>query len=237
MKLSIIIPVFNEEKTVPLILKKLQKIALPGVTFEIIVVNDASTDKTSQVIKRILNKHIKIVHHRKNLGKGAAIRTALQHANGDYVIIQDADMEYDPSFFPMLLEPIQKKSAQVVYGTRLNRLPNFKKEERTLQFFSHYLGNRVISLLVSTFYGQWLTDVETGYKVVPLKIIKAMNLQSERFEFEIEVTAKLLQKGHTIIEVPITTSPRQYKEGKKLRTIPDGFKALWSLFRYRFSSI
>jgi len=236
MKLSIIIPAFNEEKTIEQTLQKVSFVDIPHVVKEIIVVNDGSSDETELRIKNyeLRNKNIQIISHKKNLGKGAAVRTGIERATGEYIVIQDADLEYNPEDIVHLLEPIQKKQAQVVYGTRLKRLPSFTHHERTLQFLLHYLGNKLLSSLTSILYGQWITDMETGYKVFPRKAILPMVLREKGFAFEPEITAKLCKAGYKIVEVPITTNPRGYHEGKKLQTVPDGIGALWGIVKYRF---
>lgn len=238
MKLSIIIPVFNEERTISHVLRNILEVKIPGVEKEIIVVDDGSTDATVSEIRsrkeRDEIRNLKIFHHKKNQGKGAAVRTGIGHARGDYIIIQDADLEYNPKDIIKLLELIQKTDVTIVYGTRLKRLPNFKKDERTLQFLIHYLGNRFLSFLTSILYGQWITDMETCYKLFSKKAVDGINLKSKSFDFEPEITAKLLKKGYKIFEVPISTNPRGYKEGKKLNTFKDGFTALWTLLKYRF---
>jgi dolichol-phosphate mannosyltransferase len=235
MKLSIIVPVFNEEKTVGTVLKRVGDFQLKGVTKEIIVVDDGSTDKTvSEIKKSNPNKHIKFIQHSNNQGKGRAVKTGVGAATGDYIIIQDADLEYNPKDIPRLLTPILEKKAKVVYGTRLNRMPNLTRDERTFQFLVHYFGNRFLSLLTSVLYGQWLTDMETCYKLFPRTALNNIKLNSRGFEFEPEITAKLLKNGYRILEVPISTNPRGYNEGKKLNTIRDGTIALITLFKYRF---
>jgi len=235
MKLSIIIPVFNEEKTILQILEKLKKADIP-VGYEIIVVDDGSTDATASRIKNLelRIKNLKILRHNINRGKGAAVKTGIKNATGDYIIIQDADLEYNPNQIKNLLKPILNEKAKIVYGTRLKRFPNLSKEERTLQFLIHYLGNRFLSLITSILYGQWITDMETGYKLFPKKAVEKIKLNAKGFEFEPEITAKLMKKGYKIKEVSITANPRGYDEGKKLHTIRDGSKALWYLLKYRF---
>lgn len=235
MKLSILIPVYNEEKTIERLLKKVNDISILDVEKEIIVIDDGSTDRTSNLIEK-LHKEGKIIliKHDRNQGKGAAIRSGLNHATGDYTIIQDADLEYDPADIASLLTPIIEKKTEVVYGTRLRRLPNFKRDERTIRFFIHYIGNKMLSIITSVFYGQWITDMETGYKLIPTKVMKTLKLNSTGFEMEPEITAKLLKKRYRIYEVSISTNPRGYKEGKKLNTVKDGFRALWALIKYRF---
>lgn len=236
MKLSIIVPVFNEEKTILEILNRITKVEIKRVQKEIIVVDDGSFDSTPSKIKNSRYiKNIKFIQHGKNQGKGKAVRTGIQRSSGDYIIIQDADLEYNPKDIERLLEPIKKKVTSVVYGTRLNRLPNILRDEKTLQFLIHYFGNRFLSLITSILYGQWITDMETGYKLFSKKAVSKIKLNAKGFEFEPEITAKLLKKGYKIFEVPIKTNPRGYDEGKKLNTLRDGTLALWSLLKYRFS--
>jgi len=236
MKLSIIIPVFNEEVSIVDVIKNVQDIEIPKVTKEIIVVDDGSTDATASVISkfRSQNSNLKIITHKKNQGKGAAVITGIKHATGEYIIIQDADLEYNPQFIIKLVEPILSKESQVVYGTRLNRLPDFSKDERKPLFLFHYLGNRFLSLVTSLLYGQWITDMETCYKIFPKSAVDTMQLTARGFEFEPEITAKLLKKGFKITEIPISTKPRGYNEGKKLNALQEGPKALWILVKYRF---
>ena len=235
MKLSIIIPVYNEEKTVLEIIKRLSNEEIPGVEKEIIVVDDGSTDSSKSKIKNLKLKDIKKVFHHKNMGKGAAVKTGIKNSTGDYIIIQDADLEYHPKFIKFLLEPIFRKQTKVVYGTRLKRMPNLKGEERTLQFLVHYLGNRFLSLVASVLYGQWITDMETCYKLFPKNALNGVRLNAKGFEFEPEITTKLMKKGFKILEVPIETIPRGYDEGKKINTIKDGTKAFWYLLKYRIT--
>jgi dolichol-phosphate mannosyltransferase len=237
-KLSIIIPVYNEEKTLPKIIEKVKALNLGGLEKEIIVVNDGSTDATSNMVKDLgkKDKSLVILSFKNNQGKGSAVRAGIKKATGDYIIIQDADLEYDPVFIPQLLKPILEKKAVVVYGTRLKRLPHFKREEKTMQFFMHYLGNRILSFFTSILYGQWITDMETGYKLFPKRAVDDIVLQARKFEFEPEITAKLLRKGYTVYELPITTNPRGYKEGKKLHTVKDGMRALFAVIKYRVST-
>jgi len=237
MKLSIIIPVFNEEKTVETLIKKVEKVNLKDFEKEIIVVDDGSTDASASIISNIKPKfsNLKFIQHKNNSGKGAAVRTGFKKAIGDYIVIQDADLEYDPKQIDTLLQPIREGQAQVVYGTRLNHLPDFNGEQRTPQFFLHYLGNKFLSLITSILYLQWITDMETCYKLFPKKAVENMVLKSRSFDFEPEITAKFLKRGYKILEIPISTKPREYKQGKKLNALKDGPKALWTLIKYRFS--
>lgn len=236
MKLSIIVPVYNEEKTIGSTLKRLAATNFNQAQIEIIVVDDGSTDKTASILSSVKSQiqNTKMFQHKKNQGKGAAVKTGIEHAIGDYIVIQDADWEYDPVYIPKLLIPVERGMAEVVYGTRLNRLPHLKNEERAPRFMLHYFGNRLLSFLTSLLYGQWITDMETGYKVFPKQALDGIILKSRGFEFEPEITAKLLKRGYKILEVPIKTKPRGYSEGKKLNTVRDGWIALWTLLKYRF---
>ena len=246
MKLSIIIPVFNEEKTVPELLKRVDRLKIDGIDKEVIVVDDGSSDHSVANIKNQISKisarggsysgrkNIKLIIHENNMGKGVAVSTGIKNSTGDYIIIQDADLEYDPLQIKDLIKPIKEGRTKVVYGTRLNRLPNLKRDEKSSLFLLHYFGNRFLSLITSILYGQWITDMETCYKLFPREALKNIKLNSKRFDFEPEITAKLLKKGYKILEVPITTKPRGYGEGKKLRTFKDGSIALWTLLKNRF---
>lgn len=233
MKLSIIVPVFNEESTILEVIKRLLDTSF-FVDREIIVVDDGSTDKTREYLKKIKSNQVKIIYHKKNSGKGEAVKTGIKNSTGDYIIIQDADLEYHPKQINNLLELVLKNNAEVVYGTRLNRMPNLKKEEKHHLFILHYFGNRFLSLVTSILYQQWITDMETCYKLFPKKAVENIKLNAKGFEFEPEITSKLLKGGYKIKEVSITANPRGYEEGKKLNTIKDGSKALWYLFKYRF---
>lgn len=239
--LSIIVPVFNEEKTVIPVIESLITIKLPqAIKKEIIVVNDGSTDSTLKKLKTLTSqKKFKSIHVYSlptNQGKGAAVKKGITKATGEYVIIQDADMEYDPEYIKELVQPIISGTAEVVYGSRLDRLPHFTQEERRVRFFVHYVGNRFLSLVTSILYGQWLTDMETCYKLFPRKAALHMTLKARGFELEPELTAKLIKAGYKITELPIVTKPRTYEEGKKLNTVSDGIKAIKALILYRFSS-
>lgn len=234
MKLSIIIPTFNEEKTIAEVIKKVAKVKLPKkITKEIIVVDDGSTDNSQNEIKKNTLKDLKFVIHEKNLGKGAAVRTGINIATGDFVIIQDADLEYDPHYYQYLLEPILNKECEVVFGTRLKNYPlNLWGKNKTV-LPTHLIANRFLTTLTNILYGSNLTDMETGYKLFPLKKVKALDLKEQDFGFEPEITVKLLKKAVKILEIPIETKPRSYKEGKKIG-FKDGLKAVWLLFKYKF---
>lgn len=236
MKLSIIIPVFNEYKTIASVVEQLKSLPLPQVTKEIIIVDDGSSDTSADIIKKITDKSIKKIFHEKNEGKGAAVRSGIKVASGDYILIQDADLEYNPNDIQKLIDPILERKAVVVYGTRLKRLPNFSRDERTVRFLIQYLGNKFLSLTTSIFYGQWITDMETGYKLFPKNAVVTMPLHARSFEFEPEITAKLMKSGYKIVEIPISTNPRGKDEGKKLSAFKDGPQAFWTLVKYRINN-
>jgi len=222
IKLSIIIPAFNERKTIKECIEmvKKTKISFP-VKKEIIVVDDGSTDGTKKILKEI--KGIKIIDLKQNMGKGYAIRKGLEKASGDFVIIQDADLEYDSSDYHKLIKPILEKKAEVVYGSR------FLGEHINL-FFWHMIANKFLSLLTNVLYDTTLSDMEVGYKIFPRKLLLSLNLQENGFGFEPEVTAKVLKKRIRIYEVPISYLGREYRDGKKITWI-DGFKAVFILLK------
>ncbi len=238
MKLSIVMPVYNEEKTISQVLERVVAVRFDHVTKEIIVVNDGSKDKTATKIESFIKtkrpKNFLFINNEKNMGKGAAVKCGIDNANGDYIIIQDADLEYDPEYIKKLLPPVLTKKAQVVYGTRLDKIPHKGKME-TKYFILHFLGNRFLSLVTSLLYGQWLTDMETCYKLFPRVAMDKITLKTRGFDFEPEITAKLLKLGFKILEIPITTEPRGYEEGKKLVAAKEGPIALWTLIKYRFT--
>jgi len=232
MKLSIIIPVYNEVATVFAIIAKVKRVKLPErLEKEIVVVDDGSNDRSAKVLEEISG--IKFFRHSKNKGKGAAIRTGLEKATGGIVLIQDADLEYDPNDYSKLISPILEGKSKVVYGTRLKTLPLVFFGKTKTPFAAHYLGNRFLSFVTNLLYGGSLTDMETCYKVFRKKVVAKMKLESNRFEIEPEITAKILRAGHRILEVPIKTKPRGYDEGKKI-TWKDGFGAIWTLLKYKF---
>jgi glycosyltransferase involved in cell wall biosynthesis len=224
--LSIIIPVYNEEKTLLPLLKKVQTVKLLGLKKQIIIVNDGSSDGTSQILKKLKVPGGLILQHDHNQGKGAAIRTAIPHTKGDFVIIQDADLEYDPADYETVLDLLLKGKADVVYGSR------FKGVHRAFLFW-HSVGNKLLTFITNILYDTVLTDMETCYKAFRGDILRSLRLRSNRFDFEPEVTAKILKKGYKLFEVPITYHGRGFDEGKKI-TWRDGIVALVCLFRYRF---
>jgi len=226
-KLSVIVPVYNERNTVVEVIRRMRAVELPdGIEREIIVIDDGSTDGTRDVLRQLGDSTVRILLHETNRGKGASVRTGLALATGDYVLIQDADLEYDPDDWPRLLNPVLKGKAQVVYGSR------FTGERRNLLFW-HWVGNRFLSLVTNVLYNTTLSDMETCYKLFDRQVLDGITIRSDRFEFEPEITAKVLRRGYHIYEVPISYSGRDRDEGKKI-TWTDGFAALATLVRYRF---
>ncbi len=224
MKVSIIIPVYNEEKTVGQIIKKVQKLPFEK---EILVINDGSTDNTLELLKRLNPKSIKLLSHRKNCGKGAAIRTGLKKAKGEIIVIQDADLEYLPKDLPKLVKPIIKDKADVVYGSR------FLTVKHSISIL--YLGNRFLTFLTQALFLKRITDMETGYKVFRTEVLKGIKINANRFEFEPEITAKIFKKNIRFLELPISYRGRTYEEGKKL-TWKDGLEAFLTLLKHRFAN-
>lgn len=232
-KLSIIIPVFNEEKTIRQLLNRVQNIKLPtGISKEIIVVDDCSTDQTSRILTNLKKIKFKYIIHQKNMGKGASVRTGILNSEGDFIIIQDADLEYDPNDYTPLLEPILGGKSQIVFGTRLINYP-LKLWGRNKTFLPlHLLANKFLTWLLNFLYNSRLTDMETGYKLFTREVIEKLHLKSNRFEIEPEITIKSLKLGYNIFEVPIKTKPRGYDEGKKIG-FWDGLAAIWIILKYR----
>jgi glycosyltransferase involved in cell wall biosynthesis len=231
MKLSIIIPVFNEKETIEPLLRRVLGTSKPEVpVHEIIVVDDGSTDGTTEILTRIAKEStqpsLKILVHPRNQGKGAAIRTALSHISGDAVLIQDADLEYHPEEYSLLIKPIVEYGADVVYGSR------FLGIHRAFLFW-HYLGNKTLTLVTNLLFDSMLSDMEVGFKAFRTEVIKSIPLQARGFDFEPEITAKVLKRKLKLYEVPITYSGRDYSEGKKI-TWKDGLTAVWTLIKYRF---
>jgi glycosyltransferase involved in cell wall biosynthesis len=227
--LSVIIPVFNELKTIKQAVNSVKKSRLPGYKKQIIIVDDGSTDGTRNILKTLSRKDrtLTIVFKDKNGGKGSAIREAIRYIKSDFTIIQDADMEYDPADFVHLLAPIEQGHADVVYGSR------FLGGAHRSFLFWNYIANKILNFTTNLLYNTLLTDMETCYKMFRSDVFKGLNLRSNGFEIEPEITAKILKKKYRIYEVPISFYGRGYSDGKKIKAI-DGFKALWTLIRYRF---
>ena len=225
MKLSVLIPVYNEQDTV---LEVIGRVQATGLADEIVVVDDGSKDHTREVLANIDGKGgVRVILHEANAGKGAALRTAMQSATGDVLLVQDADLEYDPSEYAGLLAPIEAGKADVVYGSRFLG----KSPEGIL--IQSLIANKVLTLMTNVLYRNALTDMETCYKVFRREVLTGIELRANRFDFEPEFTAKVLKAGHHIFEVPISFNPREYGEGKKIGPW-DGVVAVWSLIKYRF---
>jgi len=225
-KLSVVIPVYNECATIQTVIAKVQAVNLPK---EIIIVDDCSTDGTRELLEQLKLQgadNLILHYHTKNQGKGAALRTGLQFVTGDIVIIQDADLEYDPQDYPVLLKPILEKNADVVYGSR------FLGSHRVFMFW-HYMGNKLLTLITNLLFDTMLSDMETGYKAFKAEVIKGLKLESRSFSIEPEITAKIFKKKYKVFEVPISYDGRGYEEGKKI-TWKDGFGAIYTLLKYRF---
>jgi glycosyltransferase involved in cell wall biosynthesis len=225
-KLSVIVPVYNECNTVVEAVRRARTAEIP-LDREIIVVDDGSTDGTRRVLPQLEDSTVRVVLHLENRGKGAAIRTGLSHVTGDLVLIQDADLEYDPEDWARLLAPVLRGKARVVYGSR------FTGERRNMLFW-HWVGNRILSLVTNVLYNTTLSDMETCYKLFDRQLLEGLRLRCDRFGFEPEVTAKVLRTGERIYEVPISYAGREPGEGKKI-TWQDGVEALWILVRCRVS--
>ncbi len=225
MKISVIIPAYNEVNTIREIIRRVQAV---GCASEILIVDDGSTDGTRAILTEMDGcDPVRVIFHERNQGKGAAVRTGIQNARGDTVIIQDADLEYDPRDYPALLKPLQEGIADVVYGSR------FLGGARRPILFWNMVANKILTLVTNILYNNILSDMETGYKVFRREIILDIPLHARRFDFEPEFTAKVLKRHIRIFEVPITFNPRDYSQGKKIH-MSDAFQAAWTLVKYRF---
>jgi glycosyltransferase involved in cell wall biosynthesis len=225
MKLSVVIPVYNERSTVAEILRRVQA---AGQVSEIIIVDDGSTDGTREILRTLdASPAVTVLFHEKNRGKGAALRTGFARATGDVILVQDADLEYNPAEYPALLEPIESGQADVVYGSR------FLGAKHRVTMFWHMVANQILTLATNILYNSILSDMETGYKVFRADLLKGIPLRANRFDFEPEITAKVLKRKARLFEVPISFNPREYAEGKKIG-LADAFAATWTLLKYRF---
>ena len=224
MRLSVVIPVYNEEKTVEAILARVAN--APGVT-EIVVVDDASTDGTAAALGRVSDPRVRVTRHSRNRGKGAALRTGFGQVSGDVVVVQDAALEYDPKDYPRLLEPIEAGLADVVYGSR------FTGETHRVLYYWHYVGNRFLTTLSNMFTNLNLTDMETCYKAFRADVLRGLDLKSERFGIEPEITAKIARRGWRVYETSISYHGRNYADGKKI-TWRDGVAAIGAILRFGF---
>lgn len=225
MKLSVIMPVYNEKETLEEIVRQ---VLATGLAYEIVIVDDGSTDGSREIMQQWSDHPvIKVILHEKNGGKGSAVRTGFRNASGEVFVIQDADLEYDPRDYAKLLQPIEEGRADVVYGSRFTGGP-----ARKIYYF-HRLGNQFLTTVCNILYNLDLTDMETCYKCFKAEVVRDMTIHARRFDFEPEFTAKIAKRGYRVYEVPIAYYGREFDEGKKI-TWKDGFPALWTLIKYRF---
>jgi glycosyltransferase involved in cell wall biosynthesis len=229
--ISILMPVFNERERIQRAVEELKEAKLPW-TYELIIVDDGSQDGTQEILKNLKQYHSEIIliSSPQNEGKGSAVRKAVDKASGKYSLIQDADLEYDPKDIPMVMAPLMEKDADVVFGSRF-----WGWQSRRVLFFWHAMGHQSLTLIINMLTDLTLTDVEVGYKAFKTSVLKGLNLQSKRFEIEIEMTVKAARRKHAFYEVPISYHGRTYAQGKKITWV-DGFKALYAGIYYRFFS-
>jgi len=225
MKLSVIIPIYNEVESIEEILKRVQETER---AWEILLVDDGSNDGTRDLLKEMDGKgSVRVILKEKNEGKGSAVTIGIREAKGEVLLIQDADLEYDPRDYPTILKPIEEGIADVVYGSR------FLGGPRRVVMFWHMVANYLLTFMTNILYNTILSDMETGYKVFRKEVVEGMTIHAKRFDFEPEFTAKILKRKYRIFEVPITFNPRDYSEGKKIK-LKDAFEAVWTLLKYRF---
>jgi glycosyltransferase involved in cell wall biosynthesis len=224
-KISIIIPCFNEYKTILKIIEKIKN--FPKYHKEIIIVDDCSSDGTTNLINNLVDHNIKVAFHKKNYGKGRAIKTGLEFVTGDYIIIQDADLEYDPSNYSNLMKPFEETDAEVVYGSRFLGGGSYVR----IHFFWHYLANKILTFFCNLITNLNMTDMETGHKVFKSNVLKSITIEENSFGIEPEITIKLAKNKFKFFEVPISYNGRSYEEGKKIRLV-DAFVAIYCLIKY-----
>lgn len=227
-KLSIVIPVYNEKDTLLPLLEQVKSVDLGEIEKEIVLIDDGSTDGSTEILKELQQKDptLTIIIKEKNSGKGSSLKEGFRNSTGDYVIVQDADLEYDPQDYKKLINELENDGADVIYGSRFSG--NYEDMSNT-----HYYGNKLLTLLTNILYGVMLTDMETCYKLIPGDFARTVCIRSSRFNFEPEITAKILKSGMRIVEVPIEYKGRSHNEGKKI-TWKDGISAVWTLIKFRF---
>jgi len=228
LKLSVVIPAFNEERTLGQVIARVREVEIAPVEREIIVVDDGSTDGTAALAEKMAGADLRLIRMPRNSGKGAALRRGFEEATGDYILVQDADMEYEPGDYPKLLEPILRGEADAVYGSRI-------RGANTKSYFSFYWGGRALTFVFNILYGKRLTDLTTCYKLFRRDDALGAGLECDGFEFCEEITAKLFLAGRRVREVPIRYRPRSFEAGKKIGWT-DGVKAIWTMLRFRFSA-
>jgi glycosyltransferase involved in cell wall biosynthesis len=231
VKLSVVIPAYNEQATIAQTIERVKAVDLGGVDMEIVVVDDGSKDQTRQILATIPG--IRVVLQERNAGKGAAVKSGFRAATGDILLIQDADLEYDPQDYPTLLKPIIDGRADAVMGSRflLERLKFFGKGAKS-PFFTHYIGNKLIVAFTNTLYGHSATDYEGCYKAFSRQIVDGIPIEANGFEYDNELICKILRRGYRLLEVPIKYRPRTYEEGKKIKW-QDGVRMLWTIVKWR----